>query len=155
MSIYQPIRVQRKRSAGWRTPMCGCGCGRKAIYVGRGTMWGNPFVVGKTVIRMPGTLGDDWEYEGRLDANPGQRVAFHHYDGHITWHQVELASAEQCVEMYREYITGVRGRRIHWPRWDYGQEIRESLAGHDLMCWCGPDQPCHADVLLEIARGAR
>ena len=21
----------------------------------------------------------------------------------------------------------------------------------DLVCWCAPDQPCHADVLLEWA----
>ena len=25
------------------------------------------------------------------------------------------------------------------------------LRGHDLACWCPPDQPCHADVLLELA----
>ncbi len=25
------------------------------------------------------------------------------------------------------------------------------LRGKDLACWCPPDQPCHADVLLEIA----
>lgn len=25
------------------------------------------------------------------------------------------------------------------------------LRGKDLACWCAPDQPCHADVLLEFA----
>lgn len=30
-------------------------------------------------------------------------------------------------------------------------EIRAELAGHDLACWCPLDQPCHADVLLEVA----
>ncbi|WP_197919347.1 DUF4326 domain-containing protein [Thiosulfatihalobacter marinus] len=25
------------------------------------------------------------------------------------------------------------------------------LRGKDLACWCSPDQPCHADVLLEMA----
>lgn len=25
------------------------------------------------------------------------------------------------------------------------------LRGRDLVCWCRLDQPCHADVLLEIA----
>lgn len=24
------------------------------------------------------------------------------------------------------------------------------LYGHDLACWCKPDQPCHADVILEM-----
>jgi hypothetical protein len=27
------------------------------------------------------------------------------------------------------------------------------LAGHDLACWCPLDQPCHADVLLDLANG--
>jgi hypothetical protein len=29
--------------------------------------------------------------------------------------------------------------------------IRRELRGKDLACWCRLDQPCHADVLLEIA----
>ncbi|MBM4480356.1 DUF4326 domain-containing protein [Rhodococcus hoagii] len=33
-------------------------------------------------------------------------------------------------------------------------EIRAELAGRDLACWCPLDQPCHADVLLEIANAA-
>jgi hypothetical protein len=33
-------------------------------------------------------------------------------------------------------------------------EIRRELRGHDLACWCPPDQPCHADVLLEVANQA-
>jgi hypothetical protein len=37
--------------------------------------------------------------------------------------------------------------------WDFVtvEQIRERLAGKDLACWCPLDQPCHADVLLEIA----
>ena len=33
-------------------------------------------------------------------------------------------------------------------------EIR-SLRGFNLCCWCAPGQPCHADVLLEIANSER
>jgi hypothetical protein len=29
--------------------------------------------------------------------------------------------------------------------------VRRELKGRDLACWCKPDEPCHADVLLEIA----
>jgi hypothetical protein len=25
------------------------------------------------------------------------------------------------------------------------------LCGKDLACWCAPPEPCHADVLLELA----
>ena len=28
---------------------------------------------------------------------------------------------------------------------------RDELRGKDLVCWCAPDQRCHADVLLQIA----
>ncbi len=31
--------------------------------------------------------------------------------------------------------------------------IRAELAGKNLACWCPLDQPCHADVLLELANG--
>jgi len=30
-------------------------------------------------------------------------------------------------------------------------EIRTELRGKNLACWCKLDQPCHADVLLQIA----
>jgi hypothetical protein len=34
-------------------------------------------------------------------------------------------------------------------------ELREAdlalLRGHDLACWCRPDEACHADVLLDLA----
>jgi hypothetical protein len=34
----------------------------------------------------------------------------------------------------------------------YDQIVRMELAGKNLACWCPPDgQPCHADVLLELA----
>lgn len=34
----------------------------------------------------------------------------------------------------------------------FERQIREELAGKDLVCWCPPEAPwCHADVLLRIA----
>lgn len=30
-------------------------------------------------------------------------------------------------------------------------EIRAALGGHNLACWCRPDTPCHAEVLIELA----
>lgn len=32
-----------------------------------------------------------------------------------------------------------------WPT------LRAELRGKDLACWCALDQPCHADVLIELA----
>ena len=37
-----PVRVQRKRVKGWRAP-------EGAVYVGRGTRWGNPWRVSEYV----------------------------------------------------------------------------------------------------------
>jgi Domain of unknown function (DUF4326) len=53
-------------------------------------------------------------------------------------------TAEQAIDSYRNSIT-------HDPA--QVAMIREELAGKDLACWCPLDQPCHADVLLEIANG--
>lgn len=30
--------------------------------------------------------------------------------------------------------------------------IRAELAGHNLACWCRAGTPCHADILIEIAK---
>lgn len=36
------------------------------------------------------------------------------------------------------------------------EDIQRELSGHDLACWCPLDnQPCHADVLIEICRTGR
>ena len=43
--------------------------------------------------------------------------------------------------------------RKQWSQWrhSYSAEIVRELRGKDLACWCPLDQPCHGDVLLEIA----
>lgn len=33
-------------------------------------------------------------------------------------------------------------------------DVRAELAGKSLACWCKLEDPCHADVLLELANGA-
>ena len=49
------------------------------------------------------------------------------------------------VEMYRKTLSGNL-----WTS-PTRQEIKDELRGKDLACWCPLNQPCHADVLLEIA----
>ena len=34
---------------------------------------------------------------------------------------------------------------------EYVAAVKAELRGKNLACWCPLDQPCHADVLLEIA----
>lgn len=136
-------RIQRRRTKGWRMP-------DNTVYVGRGSKWGNPYALGETQIRMPALDGKDWELEGRLYKTSGQENAFCHGDGTITWHQVENATREQCVELFREYITGEPYRKPYRYA-SQVEAVREALAGKNLACWCPLDQPCHADVLLELA----
>ena len=40
MGIKNPIRIQRKRTKGWKMPP-------NTVYVGRPTKWGNPFIIGR------------------------------------------------------------------------------------------------------------
>ena len=38
------------------------------------------------------------------------------------------------------------------PRVRRVRELLPIVRAHDLACWCPSDEPCHADVLLELAR---
>jgi hypothetical protein len=35
------------------------------------------------------------------------------------------------------------------------EDARRELAGRDLACWCKPGEPCHADVLIEVANSSQ
>ena len=65
--------------------------------------------------------------------------------------ELVVASADEAVARYREWIEGTREGRF------VASCAARNLWGLDLACWCKLDQPCHADVLLEIAnpRGER
>lgn len=54
------------------------------------------------------------------------------------------ASFRGSVERFRQYAASLSGHP------SYAKWIGD-LRGHDLACWCPVDQPCHADVLLELA----
>jgi len=137
-----PHRVQLRRSKGWRKP-------DNTVVVARPSRWGNPFVLGKAQVRMPALDGSPWEYEGRLYKTTGERHAFNHDDGHYTWHQVELATPEQIVELFRQTATRANIDTLSgYPRIS---EIVSALRGKNLACWCPLDSLCHADVLLELA----
>ena len=58
-------------------------------------------------------------------------------------------SREVAIARYRWWLTrGLPGSTGILPA--QPTEIR-TLRGKDLACWCPLDQPCHADVLLELA----
>jgi len=144
-----PQRIQRKRTKGWRMPV-------GAVYVGRPTKWGNPFAIGSPsgLVRIPTVTYPDkpWEYKGRISA-AGALHPYYHPDGRIIPCHVYAMTPEQSVLCFEAYVRG-GGWPLDWKtRFDV-DATREELCGKDLVCWCSPNQPCHADVLLRIANEA-
>lgn len=58
----------------------------------------------------------------------------------------DVETAEEAVWRYRAWLNGPSTEA-----WLLRQIIKEDLGDRDLCCWCPLDQPCHADVLLELA----
>jgi len=135
-----PKRIQRKRTPGWQMPP-------DAVYVGRPTKWGNPFDFRRSEYCWAAlSFGCRGDRAGRQEASVrafrnwidppyGRRM--------LSWQEQVKASAGG-----KEVAIGPLVKAAEAPSKD---EIRAALRGHDLACWCALDQPCHADVLLEIA----
>jgi len=67
--------------------------------------------------------------------------------GECDHNQFRVATAAEAVEAYRAWAAGWKN-----PRGRLGH--LHELRGKNLACWCAPDAPCHADVLLELANAA-
>lgn len=96
-----------------------------AVVVARPGPWGNPY----RVVRVGKTT---WHVQ------------------HGSWLQGTFHSrtgAEARGEAVRAFRLMIEHDRAPWPL----DMVRRELAGRDLACWCPLDQPCHADVLLELA----
>lgn len=115
----EPRRIQRRRVKGWRAP-------DGARYVGRGTRWGNPWVVVQTRTGW----AVNWAGEGTPTPEWTASTDNQH------------AAHIMAVGLYREYAERTVG---------FAVRARVELSGRDLMCWCPPELPCHVDVLLELA----
>lgn len=48
-TIEKPIRIQRRRTKGWKMP-------KNTVYVGRPSKWGNPFLIG-----TPDLINGKWK----------------------------------------------------------------------------------------------
>ena len=92
-----------------------------AVIVARPSTWGNPF----TVVRDGYGFGVKVPRHANPVPPPGENS--------------KVAATALAVDFFRAFIPTRADR------------VRAELAGRDLACWCPLDQPCHADVLLEIA----
>lgn len=113
-----PVRVQRKRTTGWRMP-------ENTVYVGRGSKWGNPYKI------APGKI-NGFYIDG--EAYPGEPQHW--------WAPTKQEALGIAVNQYLVACAWGAEKRA---------AIRAQLAGKNLACWCPLGQPCHADVLLEVA----
>lgn len=109
----RPVRVQRKRSKGWKMS-------DNTVSVTRPGEFGNPF-----------TLGEAREYH----------EMFGQPDNGETPEQT-------AVRWYREWLNG---EPVDLDARPPSHERIALLRGKNLACFCALDQPCHADVLLELA----
>lgn len=93
------------------------------VVVARPSRWGNPFSISAAIDT--GLAVD--EREGRALA----------------------------VQAFRDWLTGTTPAFASPLASDEGRQRilagLPELAGKNLACWCPPDQPCHAEVLLEFA----
>jgi hypothetical protein len=98
-----------------------------AVYVGRPSKWGNPFRVVSAGNRF-WTVVDDNDVDYR--------------EPHTGWADKSYA----VLKSVRLFYMDVKGKLAPYPP-------LSDLRGKDLVCWCPLDEPCHADVLLELANG--
>jgi hypothetical protein len=95
-----------------------------SVTRGPGRKWGNPFTIADA--RDAGHRGTDAEL------------------------------AEYCVRVFRRWLAG--GNQ-DWmgAESDNSRKVMldhlPDLRGQNLACFCPLDQPCHADVLLDLANG--
>ncbi|MFE9234790.1 DUF4326 domain-containing protein [Cellulosimicrobium funkei] len=95
-----------------------------AVAVGRGTRWGNPVRI--VAVRPSGPF--DLERDGV---------------GFIGQHTDIGSARASAARRFRDLVHLALAPSL--------EDIRAALAAKDLMCWCPLDQPCHADVLLDLA----
>lgn len=110
--MEKPVRVQLKRTKGWKMP---ANTVKVTRGKGRAGRFGNPFKVGQE----PGCL---------------PYVEMRHGAIHVCYDKP--AAIRAAVDLFREYAAKL--------------PVAE-LRGKNLACFCPLDQPCHADVLLELA----
>lgn len=131
-----PHRVQLRRTKGWRMPP-------NTVSVARPGPWGNPYRVGGVVrdpINQYNPIAQPDPYMAPpMSQLPTSRTRVGIDNSTWTEHYYVIADAAQAVGLFARYMA-------------FHDDIDLSrLRGKNLACWCPLDQPCHADVLLELA----
>lgn len=133
--MISPVRIQRKRIKGWRMPP-------NTIYVGRGTVWGNPYNVGQIGRVEYETMSDDqlraFDFSVRDVTINGQTIPCRPMPpNRIIAFEAPL-TIEDVILLYHKHVR------------DNAIDVTP-LRGKNLACWCPLHRRCHADVLLKLA----
>lgn len=96
--------------------------------------WRKP--VGVVSVTRATKWGNPWSV--RRDSKAGRWVVKADHEASSARYLTREAAIEAAVARFKAWS------------WRLRDEIGE-LRGRDLMCFCPLDQPCHADVLLEVA----
>ena len=131
-SARRPKRIQMSRQHPWRVD------NPNAVIVARPSQWGNPFRVGDNYLWLHTNTRLGWPLPTSREAGK--------YDYGLTVER--CPDRATAVQWFRAWMTTCLTTSV-----DAAAERADLtlLAGRDLACWCPLDQPCHADVLLEIA----
>jgi hypothetical protein len=86
---------------------------------------------GAVYVGRPTHFGNDWTMK----------------DAAIRGHLDPRVQRQWAIDAYRHDVM----RNLNTPGTRWHRDELKKLRGKDLACWCPLDQPCHADVLLEIA----
>lgn len=120
-----PQRIQLHRTKGWRKP-------QGAIVVARPSRWGNPWKVEA--------------FAGGWSVDAIRPIGIQ--SDHLGVFETKSAALQAAVDKFRRELLWDFSRFA-----DFQRDYLGPLVGRNLACWCELDQPCHADVLLELANG--
>lgn len=107
----------------------------KRIQLSRTRGWRKP--PGAVVVARPTKWG-----------NPFSLTTYRTQHPELSDEQLRGLIVADFRKMLEDRRTGTAMPPSRYPTDD---EIRTALAGRDLACWCPLTQPCHADVLLDLA----
>lgn len=130
-----PHRVQLSRQKGWRKP-------DNTVVVARPSKFGNPFTIGS----FKQVRGGRREFSVSVMGGIRSYIQSQRYARQIATDEYRAWLAKSTLDPYAHHWTLIE-------RHAYVTEHLHELRGKNLACWCPLDQPCHADVLLEIANG--
>lgn len=146
--MAEPVRLRLSRERGFNLQALSLSVnGLPAVNVARPGPWGNPFDFRKSdccwLALSFGCRGD------RLGRQEASVRAFREW--------IDPGGGRRTAQYERQVVmAGTKGSMPVGPRVVAGaapslDDLRAVLAGKNLACWCKPGEPCHADVLLELA----